>query len=354
MQIFSKLPYLLLACLLMVPAIGMASYRIEGTVNRKGEWQPQIYLATIDKLDDYYNANAKFVINVAPIDLDGRFVIEGDNLPNDPQFYRLYVIKEEHSEYNACMFIGEEHNFIHLILDNDSKVSIQAATATYSPFGDYSIQGDPTNLLMRALSKLVYPSYLFYEMKFPSELRFAEDKLNRDLFNFADTCSSTLVSLAAINNTDYDAYFETKEPNYRTLQEQLVTRHPHHTYTKDYIRKMRYYGGDFDKKTSSIYKWLSLVLSFVVVGLLFWIYRLKRRSEKEIIGNLPTIESFQFTPQEIKILQAIKSGKTNKEIANDLFIEVSTVKSHINKLYAKFDVKNRKEAIEKAKLFIAV
>lgn len=337
--------YIALFCLLL-PTIGTASYRIEGTINMKGDWQHQIYLATIDKLDDYYSANAKFVINVAPIGVDGRFVIEGDNLPKDAQFYRLYLIKEAHSEFNACLFTGEEHNFIHLILDNDSKLEIQAATDTYSPFGDYTIKGDKENILMCELSKLVYPSYLFYETKFPSELKFSQDKLNRDLFNFADTCSSILVALAAVNNTDYDTYFETKSEQYLQFNATLLATLPTHPYTNNYRRKMRYYRGDFDPRDTSFYKWLSLALSFLVLVLSYWIFQIKQGAKlKSTSGN--DLKSYDLTPQELKILELIKSGQSNKEIASDLFIEVSTVKSHINKLYAKLQVSNRKEAKEK-------
>lgn len=339
---------------LLATLVVHADYVVKGNVNMKGDWQYQIYLATIDKLDDYYSADARFVINVASIDPNGNFILEGNNLPKEAQFYRLYVVKEEHSEFNACLFVGgEEHNFVHLILNNDSQVEIQAATATYAPFGDYTIVGDKDNELMRDISKLVYPSYYFYEIKFPSELKFSQDKLNRDLFNFADTCASTLASLAAINNTDYDAYFSTQLDQYASFKKELSTRLPDHPYTKDYTRKLRYYGGDFDQGATSIYKWLSMVLGLMVLSLSFWVYQLKRvQVDKAPIVEAITLEDFQLTSQEIKILESIKNGKANKEIASELFIELSTVKSHINKLYAKLQVSNRREAIAMAKKLI--
>ncbi len=331
-----------------------ADYVVKGKVNMKGNWQYQVYLATIDKLDDYYSANAKYVVNVATIDPDGHFVLEGNNLPKEAQFYRLYVVKEEHSEFNACLFVGgEEHNFVHLILNNDSHIEVKAASATYAPFGDYTIIGDKDNELMRSLSKLVYPSYYFYEIKFPSELKFSQDKLNRDLFNFADTCTSTLASLAAINNTDYDAYFATQLAQYSSFKKELASKLPDHPYTKDYTRKLRYYGGDFDNVATSVYKWISMLLGILVLGLMYWIYLLKQTQ----VGKVPIVqtivlEDFQLTNQEIKILESIKEGKANKEIASDLFVELSTVKSHINKLYAKLKVTNRREAIAIAKKII--
>ncbi len=331
---------------------GQAAYTVKGTLNMKGDWQYKVYLATIDKLDDYYSANAEFVINVAPINEDGTFEIKGDNLPDYTQFYRLYLVKAENSEFDACLFVGgEDHNFIHLLLDNESQIEIHADMKTYAPFGDYTLEGDLENQLMLKLGRLVYPSYLFYEIKFPSELRFSRDKLNQDLFEFADTCQSTLVSLAALNNTDFASYFPTYQPRYELFGEELKTHLPKHPYTKDYFKKMRYHGEDhLSSQSSPIFKILSALLLLACLVLLYQNYKLQQKI-KDIQEPIHKQEIPFMTPQELRILDLIKNGKTNKEIAGELFIEVSTVKSHINKLYAKLKVKNRREAIEKAKSF---
>ena len=53
-----------------------------------------------------------------------------------------------------------------------------------------------------------------------------------------------------------------------------------------------------------------------------------------------------LSKKETEVFQQIINGKSNKEIASLLFIEVTTVKSHISKIYQKLDVKSRKEALE--------
>ena len=314
----------------------------------KGDWQNQIYLATIDRLDDYYNANSAHVINVGPIDHDGKFIIEGDNLPENPQFYKLFLLKEAQSEFDACLYVrGENHNFVHVLLDNNSTIEIIADHTAFAPFGDYQLVGDQANQLMKEVRNLVYPSYIFHEIKFPAELKFSQDKLNRDLFHFADTCSNTFVSLAAIINTDFDHYFEINNSAYNALGDELKSKFNHHPYTKDYFRKLRYYGPDEAVSQSSWWEWLIPILAFLVVGL-FW-QNLKLKKELSAANKTSPIQepskpTPQLTDQEIKILKFIQSGKSNKEIASELFIEVSTVKSHINKLYSKLGVKNRAAA----------
>lgn len=51
----------------------------------------------------------------------------------------------------------------------------------------------------------------------------------------------------------------------------------------------------------------------------------------------------KLTEQEQNIAQEILKNKTNKEIAIDMFISVSTVKTHINNLYKKLNVNSREE-----------
>lgn len=318
-----------------------AQYTISGKVNMQGEWQHVIYLATIDKLDDYYSAKAEHIINMANIEEDGSFKMQGDNLPNQAQFYKLYLVREEHSEFNVCLFVGgDNHNFVHIILDNNTDLEILADPKTFAPFGDYTVKGNTDNALMKSLSRLIYPSYQFYEIRFPSELQFSENKLNRDLFNFADTCTSTLVSLAAINNTDFDDYFQTHVDQYKSFGEELKSTIPDHPYTNNYFRKLSYYGPQ-GYGSNPLWKYVSLLLSSL---LLYLLWKYKKLSDVQKTKLKP--KEIALTEREKNILKLIKEGKSNKEIASDLFIGVSTVKTHINKLYAKMEVSNRQEAKE--------
>ena len=50
-----------------------------------------------------------------------------------------------------------------------------------------------------------------------------------------------------------------------------------------------------------------------------------------------------LSEREIEVVQAIAKGRTNAEIAADLFISLSTVKSHLNTIHNKLGVRNRVE-----------
>jgi len=65
--------------------------------------------------------------------------------------------------------------------------------------------------------------------------------------------------------------------------------------------------------------------------------------------NRAAIRSLGLTKRECEILERLASGQSNKELARALEISPNTVKTHLASLYAKLEVRNRIEAIEKAR-----
>ena len=56
----------------------------------------------------------------------------------------------------------------------------------------------------------------------------------------------------------------------------------------------------------------------------------------------------ELTGRERQVLRCIAEGKTNKDISNQLFISVETVKSHTKSIFRKLEAKTRIEAARKA------
>ena len=57
----------------------------------------------------------------------------------------------------------------------------------------------------------------------------------------------------------------------------------------------------------------------------------------------PTLPS-GLTPREVEVLRLVATGKTDREIAEELFISVATVSTHVRNLLNKTGVANRTEA----------
>ena len=68
-----------------------------------------------------------------------------------------------------------------------------------------------------------------------------------------------------------------------------------------------------------------------------------------VISSFKRNESTPLTRRETEILEQIATGKSRKRIADELFIDLETVKSHIKNIYYKLDVHSKADAIKAAK-----
>lgn len=79
--------------------------------------------------------------------------------------------------------------------------------------------------------------------------------------------------------------------------------------------------------------------------------------EKEIYRTPPDdftineteLKKLNLSNREYEVLQLLTKGYSNAEIAKNLFLALSTVKTHVSNLFVKMDVKSRTQAIEKSK-----
>ena len=65
--------------------------------------------------------------------------------------------------------------------------------------------------------------------------------------------------------------------------------------------------------------------------------------------NETELKKLNLSTREHDVLQLLAKGYSNAQIADTLFLSLSTVKTHASNLFVKMDVKSRTQAIEKAK-----
>lgn len=68
-----------------------------------------------------------------------------------------------------------------------------------------------------------------------------------------------------------------------------------------------------------------------------------------VINSFQRNEASPLTRRETEILEQIATGKSRKRIAQELFIDLETVKSHIKNIYHKLNVHSKADAIKAAK-----
>lgn len=106
----------------------------------------------------------------------------------------------------------------------------------------------------------------------------------------------------------------------------------------------------------------AIALFFTILGIWVASHIMKPKVEtliveKEIIVQSPetftlntaALQQLNLNSREYEVLQLLAKGHSNADIAADLFLSVSTIKTHVSNLYFKMDVKSRTQAITKAK-----
>lgn len=66
-------------------------------------------------------------------------------------------------------------------------------------------------------------------------------------------------------------------------------------------------------------------------------------------GTTPQRLDDPLSERELEVLNLLASGRTNSEVARDLFVAVGTVKSHTGNIYRKLGARNRSEAVARAR-----
>nr|WP_255707080.1 MULTISPECIES: response regulator transcription factor [Anoxybacillus] len=73
--------------------------------------------------------------------------------------------------------------------------------------------------------------------------------------------------------------------------------------------------------------------------------------EPEVMGKMmnsvrkPSLPHEQLTSREMEVLLLMAQGKTNQDIADELFISLKTVKVHVSNILAKLGVQDRTQAV---------
>jgi LuxR family maltose regulon positive regulatory protein len=82
-----------------------------------------------------------------------------------------------------------------------------------------------------------------------------------------------------------------------------------------------------------------------------YLRKLLAASEREARGPVSSAEGLlePLSERELEVLQLVAAGKTNRQVATELFVSVGTVKTHVNNIYRKLDAHNRTQAVAKAR-----
>ena len=301
----------------------IAQTAISGRVDfEKTVLEPKVYLT---KLSVEHIENLKFAKSVAwsEIKADGTFSFDKKHIADKDAVYHIYVKRFEKALKDT---IAEGATFI--LSDSD----VIDFSKKGQPFVDYvnSNQADIEWKKFKAFETELSQSHLAQEESAERLKSYAKDSLRIlmvKLIGVKQLQEKQLLDQDIAKNPDFyvallDELKESEMPreNYAFLEKRLA-----------YLRVKAI------EKNYALSKAINIVLGVLTLGFLgIFIFRRKR---KPITDNL--------SRQERNVQDLILQGKTNKEIANELFISISTVKTHITNIYGKLRVSNRKELLHR-------
>ena len=108
--------------------------------------------------------------------------------------------------------------------------------------------------------------------------------------------------------------------------------------------------------------WYSIgIVLLMAVGTAAFLILFRRRSQdgEDVFTNKDQadistlIEKFNLTRREKEIILLVIAGKTNKDIQDELFISLKTVKTHLYNIYRKLNVQNRLQLMNVIKTYSA-
>jgi len=112
--------------------------------------------------------------------------------------------------------------------------------------------------------------------------------------------------------------------------------------------EFQYFLGHMDEK---IYSAL-LAIIFTATGIWIGAKIVKTKTRENPSSpklNELKANDFELNDREFEVLQLIAQGHSNREIANQLFLALPTVKTHASNLYLKLEVRSRTQAVHKAR-----
>lgn len=326
---------------------------IKGHIDLEEGWQPVVFLASLNSPDNLFVASPDFILTRTFIKPDGTYAIQTDDVPEEPMFYRIYLVRGDNSsvEFSTARF----KNYQHLLLDKNSSISLDMVIKD-NALDVSSLSGsDACTALLNFDQEFEQKSSQLLGDVSKAQSNFISHELELFIRDFVNSESNPILGIYALWHIDSkDTDFLRNSDFYFKFQQRLKETYPSHPYAKRYDDLLDDLVGfrDFVCEMPGVQpKWkdqllivqsVLLVLCLIVITWL-WI-RVKRHSHKELSNSVRDAYD-SLTSKQQEILQLLADGKTNKEIAQKLFIELSTVKTHINNIYRQLGVVSRKEAV---------
>lgn len=336
MHILARAYYLGRITVLMLPfilsfgSVLSAQHKITVTIYLDTtKWAPVAYLSLIPDFSQMNTISYDHIIEQAGTNKDGFYEFSTEYFPEKEQLYRIHFSKK--GDPPASLIIGgKDHNHFFLFAARKNEISI-IVNQGEKLLNELKFEGYYPNKALQEFNIIFKVLDSLDHIGKNVNREYAMSAVYSDIKEYVDTCSLPLVSLYALYNIDYLEDYQSNPGFYR-----------------HYLRKWRSQKSLYFRKFRSSIRqeveplWVigagggSITLLIFIIMIIY--FRRKKKKRKSPLTDLSI--------QERKVFELLKQGKSNKEIAEECAVSVSTIKSHVNSIFSKLGISSRKEIIE--------
>lgn len=325
-----------------------AQYKFTGTIDNE-QWQNTVYLSLIEDYRKITNIYTEQIFHKTPTDSLGNFEFCGNELENTNHIYRIHVdnCTDESQQRNHFDGHCKDSKFIIFIAKNNDSIAFPFSFEQM--FCNIKSSNPKTNAFVKIDSLREDMKFAYGEFRSEANRKLNDKKWFKTFQDFGKELNEPLSELYIYaflsdrTSAHYKFYLNDLKTNpyYDDLLKRLKETYPNSSYTKQYEAELASDKFSIAEKDESRFPWEYLIYAVLALSIfvnIFLILRLKKWQSKSTKDAKELL-----TPQELKVVQLIVQDKSNKDIADALFVSVSTVKTHINNIYKKLNVQSREE-----------
>ena len=327
-----------------------AQYSFTGHVDSE-KWQNNVFLSLIEDYRKLSGVFSEQIISKQKLDSLGFYRFYGNQLDTENRIYRIHVDNCNDTEQSQNHFEGhcEDSKEVLFIAKNSDTIDFPF-TFDNQMFCRVLSNNTKANAFIRIDSIKEEMKYAYGEYRSEASRKLNNKKWFKTLQDFGTSLDEPLgeiyiyAFLSDRSNNFHDYYLEDLKTNnyYDNLLNRLTSEYPNSPYTKQYkneITSDKY--SILDNKESSNQWLFYFVLVICIISVILNIVLFSKLHNKR--KNLKTDLRSSLTKQEQNILQLLLEDKSNKDIADALFVSLSTVKTHVNNVFRKLKVQTREE-----------
>jgi len=326
-----------------------AQYEFSGYVDPEMK-DGEVYLSIIEDYRKISGVYHEQIITKTTPDTTGFFSFKGNNLPGENRMYRIHVDTCPKGQPNLSHITGHCKNSKEILFVANNNVSLSLpVTFDNEMFCKVVSENEKANMFLKIDSLKNDMRYAFSTYRSEANRKVNTKKWFSILQQYGEQLNEPLAELYVYTflsdrRTDLHAYYleDLKTNTYYTdLLDRLKSAYPESNYTSQYSAELK--ADQF------------LVNAAAEAKLPWWVYLIGGVAFLSVLGNFYFFGKWKkikhaipdagkvLSSQEQKVLDLILADKSNKEIATEMFVSLSTVKTHINNLYKKLKVTSRDE-----------